>query len=157
MFNSFLWSKQRWRCADYCKRYSVFAFHLLWKKKWELFLDPSLGTIKQYQYCSLGCFLCSCELLTSAVLFTPIFRLSQAAREAALRRSINICWVNELTFLKGQSCKRGSSLKVYNLENINYVELLCDHLREPSRKTKQNFQWVPEWLWKTRIWLSLGF
>lgn len=72
----------------------------------------------------------SCLLLYSTCLMQP--------RKAALRHSINICRVNELTFLKGQSCKRCSSLKVYNLENINYVEMLCDHLKEHSRKKKQN-------------------
>lgn len=99
---------------------SSFAF-----EEMEAVFDPFLCIMKFYKYYSLGFFLCCWESLTTAVLVTSIFLMSCAACEAALRHSINICQVNELTFLKGQSCKRGSSLKVYNLENINYVEMVC--------------------------------
>jgi hypothetical protein len=86
--------------------------------------------------------------------------VSYAACKAALRHSINICRVNELTFLKGQSCKRGSSLKVYNLENINYVEMVCDHLKEHSRKTKQILSRCMSGYRRHRIafpWVSMHF
>lgn len=100
---------------------SPFAF----EEEMEVVFDPSLCIIKCCKYCSLVFFLCYCESLATAVLFTSVFHMSSAAREAALRHSINICRVNELTFLKGQGCKRGSPVKVYNLENINYVEMVC--------------------------------
>lgn len=139
---AFCGKNQRWDSAWFLQEVSNVC-HLLLKEKWKLSLGPFLCSIKHANtapWAFFFFFLRSCELLTSAVLFTSIFHMSHAACEAALRHSINICWVNELTFLKGQSCKRGSSLKVYNLENINYVEMVCDGLKEHSRKTKQNSQ-----------------
>lgn len=97
------------------------SLHMPLKKKCKLVLGPFLCIIRYY---SLGLFLCFYESLATAVLFTSLFHTSFAVCVAAHRHLINICWVNELTFLKGHSCKRGSSLKVYNLENINYVEMV---------------------------------
>lgn len=49
-----------------------------------------------------------------------VFHVSCAAWHVVHRRSINICGINELAFLKGQNYKRDPSFfKVYNLESSN--------------------------------------
>lgn len=119
------------------------SLHMPLKKKCKLVLGPFLCIIRYY---SLGLFLCFYESLATAVLFTSLFHTSFAVCVAAHRHLINICWVNELTFLKGHSCKRGSSLKVYNLENINYVEMVyVMGLKSiPEKKKKSVGAWVAE-------------
>lgn len=105
----------------YCKVPGVYLHLLL--KKWRLFLILSCASWNSTNTSPWA--FCCVAGSPWPQLVTSIFLMSRAACKAALRHSINICQVNELTFLKGQSCKRGSSLKVYNLENINYVEMVC--------------------------------
>lgn len=102
------------------------SFSLL-EKKWKLLLDPFLCIIKYY---SLDIFPVShfknkpyYESLTTAVWFIYVFQVPCATWHVVHRHSINICWINELTFLKGQNYRRGSFLKVYNLKSLNHVEV----------------------------------
>lgn len=119
LFGHFLDKSKDEDLPDYCRMYSVLDFICFWRRNGRCFLVLFCVSWAP----TLRACLCCCESQATAVLFTSVFHTSCAACTAVHRYSINICWVNELTFLKGHSCKRGSSLKVYNLENINYVEM----------------------------------
>lgn len=51
-----------------------------------------------------------------------VFQVPCATWHVVHKHSINICWINELTFSKGQNYRRGSFLKVYILESLDYID-----------------------------------
>lgn len=92
------------------------------------------------------------ESLTTAVLFTYIFQVPLATWHVGHTHSINICWVSEMTFLKGQNYKISSFLKVYNLESLSYVEVcMCVCMCLIALYSVQIVQEWPRW---TRCYMS---
>lgn len=62
------------------------------------------------------------ESLTTAK-FSFVFQVPCETWHVVHRRLINICWINDLTSLKGQNYSTGSFLNAHNLGSLSCVEV----------------------------------